>query len=190
MVLLHLSSQRRSTLYLNGCDMNEKSPRFTPLPKNLNFDEFLKSPPIAENILENYQKTIGKNRYMAGSTRFGIVFAVSKLALFSNRPTYQHFHLLNHLLHYLKDTRTLVIHYAKHNFPAHIATYAYAGFVNSAPCHSQEVSMHVIWCSSFMLFEKAKDFIFTKMRGGASCSLTRTAINYVYRSSLQHTSAH
>jgi hypothetical protein len=58
-----------------------------------------------------YSQIIGSLMYLASATRPDISFVVSKLSRFVSNPEDDHSRALERVLHYLKDTMSLGIHY-------------------------------------------------------------------------------
>ena len=68
---------------------------------------------IAKDQLR-YSQIIGSLMYLASTMRPDIFFAVSKLSRFMSNPGDDHWHALERVLRYLKDTMIYGIHYSGH----------------------------------------------------------------------------
>jgi hypothetical protein len=61
-----------------------------------------------------YSQIVGSLMYLASTTRPDIFFAVSKLSRYMSNLGDDHWHALESVLHYLKDTMSYGIHYSGH----------------------------------------------------------------------------
>jgi hypothetical protein len=77
-----------------------------------------------------YSQTIGSLMYLASATRPDISFAVCKLNWFVSNPGDDHWHALERVLHYLKGTMSLGIHYT--GYPTVLEAYCDANWISHA----------------------------------------------------------
>ncbi|WVZ74820.1 hypothetical protein U9M48_022948 [Paspalum notatum var. saurae] len=75
-----------------------------------------------------YSQIIGSLMYFASATRPDISFAVSKLSRFMSNPGIDHWHALERVMCYLKETMSYGIHYSVH--PAVLEGYSDANWIS------------------------------------------------------------
>jgi hypothetical protein len=77
-----------------------------------------------------YSQIIGSLMYLASATRPDILFAMSTLSWFVSNPGDDHWHALERVLHYLKFTMSLDIHYT--GYPIALEGYCDANWISDA----------------------------------------------------------
>ena len=94
-------------------------------PVNTHFDPSVHVFPTKhENDIYNqkgYASIIGSLRYATDCTRPNIAYIVGVLAIFTNKPNFEHWNAMTHLMRYLKRTANYGLLYKK--YPAVIEGY-------------------------------------------------------------------
>lgn len=126
--------------------MSQANHRTTPLPKSPHFDDECNEQQLNNDEAENYRALIGDLRYLADSTRMDIAFATARLARHTAKPTTAHWKLTNHILRYLKHTRTHGILYTAQTQEP-LKTYCDADFANAADRKSITGAIHTAFGS-------------------------------------------
>jgi hypothetical protein len=123
---LKLNQSKYIQKVLDRFNINNKSPKYTPIKANIKLEPNKEQATPKE--IKWFQTAIGSLLYLAMATRPDITYATILLARFASNPSIEHINAINNIFKYLSKTKDLGIIYTREDNIDYLSGYCDADY--------------------------------------------------------------